>query len=282
MSITGLAETTDQIQKYWAAKYTARLRESLLLGGLVNKEYEGEIKRGGDTVRVSQIVDINGQLLTVGTDADSFAPETLSTIYVDIVANKRAVASLEFQDLVQLQSQIDTAKVQDTLMYAMAKQINDHLYSLVAPSTSEPDHEIGSVSDFSATQLGTCRVLAASAKWPSDNSWYALLGPQYYQDLLNSTTAASSDYGASDAPQINGRFGLRRMGFNIFEDNSRTADYALLFHPDFLHYVSQTEAKVEISSTHSQKRFGLVMSVDLVFGGKLGNQGASKHIRVVA
>ncbi len=280
MATTNLSAVNDQIQKYWAPVFTKRLRENLILGSLVNKDYEGAIARQGDTVRVSQIVDIDGQLLTVGTDADSFSPEAVTTTYVDIKADKRAVASVEFSDLVELQSQVDRNKVQDTLMFAMSRQINNYLYSLVSPSTSAPDHLISGVADFNATQLGACRVLAAQAKWAEDNNWYALLDPQYYQDLLNSTTVASNEFGATDAPSIGGKIALKRMGFNVLQDNSRTVDQGLLFHPDFMHMVQQTEVQVKISDLHAQKKFGFVMSVDLVFGAKLGLQGDVKHIKV--
>ena len=280
MATTNLTAVNDQIQKYWAPVFTKRLRENLMLASLVNKDYEGAIARQGDTVRVSQIVDIDGQLLTVGTDADSFSPEAITTTYVDIKADKRAVASVEFADLVELQSQVDRNKVQDTLMFAMSRQINNHLYSLVNPSTSAPDHLINGVTDFNATQLGACRVLASQAKWMEDNNWYALLDPQYYQDLLNSTTVASNEFGATDAPSIGGKISLKRMGFNVLQDNSRSVDQGLLFHPDFMHMVQQTEVQVKISDLHAQKKFGFVMSVDLVFGAKLGLQGDVKHIKV--
>ena len=279
MSAIDLAAVNDQIQKYWAPVFTKRLRENLLLGGLINKDYIGAINRGGDTVRVSQIVDVSGQLLTVGTDADTFSPEAISTTYVDIKADKRAVASVEFQDLVELQSQIDGTKVQDTLMFAMQKQINTYLYSLVSPSTSAPDHDIASVTDFNSSQLAACRVLAAQAKWSMEGGWYALLSPQYYGDILNSTTMVSSDY-VQDAPTVGGVVGTKRYGFTLFEDNSRTGDYGLLFHPDFMHMVQQTAVNVKVSDLHAQKKFGMVMSVDIVFGAKLGNQGAVKHIKV--
>lgn len=279
MAVIDLAAVNDQIQKYWSPMFTKRLRENHLLGGLVNKDFVGAINRGGDTVRVSQIVDVSGQLLTVGTDADSFSPEAITTTYVDIKADKRAVASVEFQDLVELQSQIDGTKVQDTLMYAIQKQMNDYLYSLVAPSTSTPDHEIASVTDFNSSQLGACRVLAAQAKWSMEGGWYALLSPQYYQDLLNSTTMISSDF-VQDSPTVGGVIGSKRYGFNCFEDNSRTGDYGLLFHPDFLHMVQQTSVNVKVSDLHAQKKFGFVLSVDLIFGAKMGNQGSVKCIRV--
>lgn len=282
MSVTSLAEVQYQIQKYWSPLFTKQLRESLMLGSLVNKDYQGAIARQGDTVRVSQINAPNGQLLTVGTDADSFDSEAISTSYVDIKADKRAVAAYEFQDLVELQSQIQSQnpEVMAALQYAIAKQINDYLYGLVSPSTSSPDHSIASVTDFNASQLAACRILAAQAKWAQDGRWYALLDPQYYGDQLNATTLVSSDYGASDAPTISGQIALKRFGFNVLEDNSRSADYGLLFHPDFMHLVMQQEVQVKISDLHAQKKFGMLMSVDMVFGAKLGINGNVKHIKV--
>lgn len=282
MAKTTLVEVTNQIEKYWAPMFMKQLRENLLLGSLVNKDYEGQIKKMGDRVRVSQINAASGQLLTVGTDADSFATEALSTSYVDITANKRAVAAYEFDDLVDLQSQIskERSEVMESMKFAVAKQINDYLYSKVSPSTSSPDHRINSITDFNASQLASCRILAAQAKWLQSPGWYALLDPQYYGDILNAQTLTSSDYGASDAPVISGQVAKQRFGFNIFEDNSRSADYGLLFHPDFMHLVTQTAPQFKISDLHSNKQFGYVMSVDLVFGAELGIDGSKKHILV--
>lgn len=39
---SNLADVTNQIQEYWSPLFTKELRESLLLGSLVNREYEGK------------------------------------------------------------------------------------------------------------------------------------------------------------------------------------------------------------------------------------------------
>lgn len=279
MTITALADVTNQIQKYWAPVFTKRLRESHMLAALCNKEYQGQILRQGDTVRVSQVLDPTGQLLTVGTDADSFATESVSTTYVDVTANKRAVAAYEFADLVELQSMIDRNVVQDPMIYAMRKKINDYLFTLVNPSTSAPDHLISGNAALDKNDLVAYRVLAGAAQWPQDGRWFGLLSPSYWGDLLGDTTLASGDY-TEDKPMIAGQSARRLMGFNLFEDNSRTGTYGLFAHPDFLHYVEQSEVQVKISDKHSNNQFGFVMSVDIVFGAKLGNQGDTKHIKV--
>lgn len=291
MPVTTLTDVTDQIQKFWSPLFTKELREDLLLGSLVNKDYQGQILKGGDTVKVSQINAPAGELLTVGTNADSFNPEAVSTTQIEIVADKRAVASYEFEDLVDLQSQImeGNPEVRESLMFAMGKQINNYLYSLVAPSTATPDHTVTGVTDFNSAQVSGVRKLAAQARWSRTRPWWILAEPAYYSDMLDDTTLANADFGAQDAPVIGGQLTRQRFGFNILEDNSdgiltlsaSSEDAALVFSPDFLHLVMQTEVQVKISDKHAQNKFGFVMSVDIVFGAKQGIDGDEKHITVI-
>lgn len=283
MSTTQLANVTDQIQKYWAPRFTSELRESLMLGGLVSKEYDGEIKKGGDTVRVSQIQAATGELLDVSSNADSFNSELIQTVKVDIVADKRAVASYKFADLVELQSQIDKndPQVMNSLRFAMEKQINDYLYTKVAPSASAPDHIVNSVSTMDASTLATLRLNAGAAKWPKDGNWYLLLDPTYYTQLLAVTALTSSDFVGENSVET-GDIMLRRFGFKIMEDNSRTARHGLAFHPSFLNFVTQTAVQIKISDRHVLGEFGFIMSIDLVFGAALAYDGAVRHQTVIA
>lgn len=282
MATTDINQISEQVQKKWAPLFMKELRESLLLGSLVNKDYEGAIGQEGDTVYVSQINAPQGQLKTVGTDADTFDSSLLSTTRVAVVADKRAVAAFEIADTAMLMSQLNSQEsaIRDSLVFAVAQQVNNYLFSLVAPSSSAPDHQVSSVTDLNASQLGAVRTLAAQAKWMREKGWYGLLDPVYYQDVLNATTMVSSDYGASDAPLIGGQIALPRYGFNILEDNSMNTDTALFFHPDFMHLVTQIQPRFKVSDLHSNKKFGMLLSVDMVFGAKLGIQGSVKHITV--
>lgn len=282
MSITNLAAVQDQVDKYISPILTKQLRSALLLGSVVDKTYEGAIAKGGDRVRVWQVNAPNGQMLDVGTDADSFTAETINKSYIDITASKRAVAAYEFADLVELQSRVNAndPAVMDSLVYALNKQINTFLYSLMVPSTSGPDHDVSGVTDFNASQLSNLRLLAASAKWGKDKPWYLLLSPSYYSDLLNATTMTDTAQGASDLPLIGGEFGIKRHGFMIFEDNSLGTDVGYALHPDAIHMVSQTQVQTKISDLHAVGRFGFKMSVDMVLGGAVGVDGAKKMIKV--
>jgi hypothetical protein len=282
MAITDINQISEQVQKKWAPLFMKELRESLLLGSLVNKDYEGAIGQEGDTVYVSQINAPQGQLKTVGTDADTFDSSLLSTTRVSVVADKRAVAAFEISDTAMLMSQLNSQEsaIRESLVFSVAQQVNNYLFSLVAPSASAPDHQLGSVTDLNATQLSNVRILAAQAKWAREKGWFALLDPVYYGDVMNATTMVSSDYGANDRPLIGGQLALPRYGFNILEDNSMNTDTAVFFHPDFMHLVTQIQPRFKVSDLHANKRFGLLLSVDMVFGGKLGINGDKKCVTV--
>lgn len=282
MAKTDLAQVQGQVQEFWSPLFMKELREDLLLGALVNKDYEGQIKKGGDTVYVSQINAPEGQLKTIGVDADSFDSSLLSTSRIAIVADKRAVESFEFEDVVDLQSQIETRgeEIREALRFSIAKQINDYLYSLVAPSAAAPAHDLSTVTAMDAAQVAALRLLAAKAKWRKEKGWWLLCDPSYYNDILQAQTLTSSDYVGEEKAVVGGQIVNKRYGFNILEDNSRPTDYALAFHPDFLHLVMQMEPRFKVSDLHAQKKFGAVMSVDVIFGAKLGIDGDVKHIRV--
>lgn len=289
MSMTLVTDLENQVQKFWAPLVQDQLKEDTLLPSLVNKEYEGVIKRGGDTAYVSMINRPTAERKTKGAGAESFNSQQLETSRVAIVADQRISAAFEIEDLVDLQSQLsqDNPKMRQVLFESLEIKLNDYLYSLVAPSTSAPDHTITSVTDFNATQLLAVRKLASQAKWSKNPGWYLLLDPSYTTDVLNAQTLTSSDY-VPDAPVVGGQMARQRFGFNVLEDNSAGlvalgtsgADAGLAFHPDFM-YLVMGEPQVKISDLHSQKKFGYLLSVDMWVGAKLGLEGALKHISII-
>lgn len=283
MGATTISDVTDQIQTVWSEIFMQELREQFILANLVSREYEGEIKTKGDTVKISQIdAPQNTKIRTVGTDADTFQTSTLSTRSVSITADKRAVEAYEFSDLVEIQSIVDPRNNPDirrTMVWSIGKQINDYLYSLVSPSTTAPDHDITSTTALNSAVLLAGNTLAAEAKWLEQNGWWVLASPQYYEDVLGDTTLTSSDFTNDDFPVLNGRIGQTRYGWNVIRDNSRTGLYGIGFMPGFMQLVQQTQPTFKISDLHSNKEFGYVMSVDVVFGAKLSIDGGEKHIR---
>ena len=285
MASTNLTDVQYQVQKFWSPMATQQLRESLLLGSLVNKEYQGDLKKMGDTVRVYSVNAPTATTKTVGTSgSNEFTASAISTSYVDVKADKHVTAAFEFADEVELMSMIESGnpEVMQSLVFSVEKAVNAALYAAMIPSAAAPDHQLGAVSDLNNTQLLAIRKLAAQAKWDTMKGWYGLIDPSYYSDVLAAQTLVSSDFGAADAPVISGKLGLRRYGFQIFEDNSLGEDVGYFFHPDALLMVMAKEMSIKVSDLHPTGKHGVLLSCDLIFGVSLGIQGGLKCVKVTA
>jgi hypothetical protein len=284
MAVTDLAAVANQIQKFWAPIFMPELKAGAKLPSLVNRDYDGEIKNQGDTVYVSQLVIPDAQIRTVGTDADTFDSSALSTQRVAVAADKRCVVAIEVQDLAALQSQLEAkdSEIRQGLLQSCMRKLNANLYGLVAPSASSPDHIINSVTNFNGTQAGDARMRAAQAKWMKNKGWMGALDPSFANDFMQVAQLTSKDYADGESMVVGGELATKRFGVNWFEDDALATDQAVIFHPDFLYLVMQTQPTFKLSDLHAQKKFGYLLSVDFVFGAKLGIDGAKKHQLVCA
>lgn len=277
MSATTLADVQQQMQTKWSALFPKELRVSTPLPELVTKDYQGEIKDQHSQVKVSMLQKVPGQIKTAGVDANSFETSKLVLQSVTVTSNKRLVAATEIEDLAELQSQLADPSMQsgirEALLQGVAEQWNQYLRSLIAPT-----RVTAATAALDAAKLVALRKNAGIDLWRKDKPWYLLLDPTYNADLLSAQTLTSGDY-VSDKAVESGQV-AKRFNFNIMEDNSFGATgpgKGLAFHPDFLISVLQKQAKFEISSLHSQKRFGYVISVDMFGGAALNIQGGQLH-----
>jgi len=289
MATTELIDVNEQIKKYWSDLFMPELRESNPLLALVDKTYGGEIKQQGDTVYVSQVKKAVGETKVIGAAGDNtFTPEKLVTARVAIKADRRFVASFEFEDLVGLQSQItaERSEIRESLVDGMNTQINNYLYSLVAPAAGQA---LTGVATMDGSVLKQIRVIAGKQKWLKSPGWYGLLSPDYYGDLIDNVTLTSTDH-VNEQPMVGGEIVTRRYGFGIIEDNSDGLaavsptpgnPSAIFFHPAYCHMVTQMQARFKVSDLHSNEKFGYVISVDTIGGAAIGIEGDKMHVSVV-
>lgn len=279
MAATELDDITSTIQTFWPTLFMDDLFEDNIIVNLCNRDYIGSIGSTGDTVTINQIDNVTGETLVIDQmgGGRTFTPATMTTTGVSVTANRRFVGSVDIADLAQFQSMLldpnsaDSAAIRMKLMRAVSEQINTYIYSLVAPSVTTV------AATLDASTIAGARKYGSQQLWDRTKPWYSLLGPSYWEDLLLDTTLTSGDF-VNDQPVVGGQRGVRRFGFNMFEDNSAgNADRGLFFHPDFLYWVAQYEPRFKISDKHSQNEFAYVLSVDLVGGAKLGHDGAIKH-----
>lgn len=278
MANTEISNVQSTVQEFWPSMFMDDLRQDNLLLNLVNRDYSGDLNELGDRVKVNQINKMTGETLSLDGvgGGRTFTPETISTTGVQVIADKRFVASGDLSDRTELQSMLDplstrSQEIRAAMVAAVSEQLNAYLYSLVAPT------DTAVAATMTATELAAIRKYGATKQWERTKGWYGLVGPSYWEDMLLDSTLTSGDY-VDDRPVIGGQKGMRRFGLNLFEDNSAgNADSGLFFHPDFLYFVSQYEPRFKISDKHAQHEFGFVISLDMIGGAKLGHSGAIKH-----
>jgi hypothetical protein len=291
--ITDADGAAQQAQEFWSPLFVDELLETAPYPALVNRDYDGDLKKGGDTVYVSQIDRIQAQRKTVGAGHESFNSQKQKTTRVAVIADQVLTAAVEMDDLIDLQSQLGDpagqSKIRQELVNAMNIELNKYLYDQIAPSASAPDHTLTGVTDFNATQLLNVRKLASQAKWLKSGGWWGLLDPSYYNDLLNAQTLTAQNETGADAPRVGGQFVNQRFGFNLLEDNSEgllqlsssSEDAGIFFHPDHMILVMQQMPTFQVSSLHSNKEHGFLVSVKMVVGAKQGPDGDKKVISVI-
>lgn len=265
MNVSGKVELDNLIPEIWAADFYDELRNQLMFGSIFSREYEGEIRQKGDTVKVNQIVAPEGEVLT--DDKQQFNSETMIVNQFSVVADSRAVASFEFTDLAQLQSQAFENDAREALVYAVQKQIEQKIIAALIPSASAPDHDIAPVSagDLDASDVAGLRTLMSIQKVPKTNR-HLLCDPNYFGDLLQKTNFISSDFIPAGSPVSSAELNSPLYGFRVGEHDLLPADVAYAVHASALQMVMQQSMRLKISDLHAQKKFGFVMSADLVFG----------------
>lgn len=286
MAETNLNNVTSAIQTFWSTLFMQELRQTNILMSLVNRDYSGDIKKGGDTVTVNQFNAPPGQALTIdGVGGDrTFTPDAVSLSTVNVKADTRFVGSYDIDDSVSLQSLVDpmgeaATEIRSSLVHAVNTRINDYIYAKAASAAPLV------AATLDAATVASVREYAGKQKWDKRKAWYALLSPEYYADLLQDSTFTNADFGAEDRPVIGGQFAIQRYGFNLLEDNSIDADTlgtgtGLFFHPDWFYWVMQQEPRFKVSDKHPTGEFATILSVDLVGGGLLGINGDVKHVEV--
>lgn len=285
---------TDQARKYWSPISKDALKERSVIINQVSREFEGQIQRGGDTVKVTQYDVGEANQKQVGQGHESFTTNPLGTSQIEIKADQVFTIGLEFDDLVPIQTALDDpeGRLRVQMEQAMARKISRWLFSLFQPSSSNPNHDVKNVTSFDYDELLNLRMLATQALWGEDQRRICLLDPSYYKDLLSDTTVTSRDFGADDAPVIAGQSGLRRAGFEIFEEysqgllaldkaNNATADVGLAFRPDALHLV-MGGFEYKISDLHSNKQHAYVFSLRVVAGAARGHDHEKLCIKIRA
>lgn len=260
------------IPQVWAAKMLVSLKKSLVYAqpGIVNRDYEGEIRQRGDSVRIRSI-----SRPTIGTytrNSTTISPENLTDAERTLIIDQSKYFAFEVDDIDAVQEANDSlSEALQEATYALrdlADQVVAGLYTGAASA-----NQIGTVSVTTAalayTQLRKLKTKLDEANVPQEGR-FAIVPPWYEGLLLEEDKFVRVDASGTSEGLRNGKIG-RALGFDVLASNNAPLvtgdDYAVMAgHPMAISFAEQI---VKVEKYRPENAFSDAVKGLHVYGAKL-------------
>ncbi len=263
------------IPTIWAARLLAALEKALVYAqpGVVNRNYEGEIRNAGDSVKIGSIGEI-----TVGnyTKDSDMTVQTLDDAEQMLAITESKYFNFIVDRIDQVQQNVNSM---DEAMQRAGYRLKDladqfiaghHIY---APADSgvgtdaSPLHALA--YDVAYELLVDLKVKLDERDIPTDGR-FAVIPPFYHGALLKDQRFVSAGTAATDMRLANGLVG-RAAGFDVLISNNVPNTGGLAYkviagHPMGFSYAEQI---INVETYKPEKRFGDGVKGLHVYGGRL-------------
>lgn len=223
---------TNFIPEIWSASLLSKLRDQLTYAqaGLINRNYEGEIARAGDTVRITSVEDVAVRAYTRNAGANGVGGPVAGITY-DLLSDTQMTFAINQQDYFALQvDDIDkrqalsgfVEEATQSAAYGLASKTDSYVAGLmVAGAGTDLTALAGTPDALSATQLYPAlvdmRTALTRSNTPADGRW-VVVPPEVYALLLLDDRFIRDDAAGTTEGLRNGRVG-RIAGFTVIESN---------------------------------------------------------------
>jgi hypothetical protein len=218
------------IPQLWGDSLLTALRKELVFGARCNRNWEGQIKNMGDTVKINMIGDITISNYT--KDTDLAAAQALNDAQLQLTITQAKSFNFEIDDVDAAQNANGGALMQEAMSWA-AYRLRDNIDQFIAGFYADAVSNVGSSGSFTtptkpdmtATGIGsgttvydylvllgqklTENLVPINGRWLIVPPWiksYLTMDPRFSgyntagaQSTLQSGTLTDSDRSASDA-----------------------------------------------------------------------------------
>lgn len=181
--------------KVWAAAMFVRLRKSLVHANTVNRDYEGEIREYGDTVKINEIGPIDVGDYTKLTD---ITLQELDSAQKQLIIDQSKYFAFLVDDIDKAQNRPKVMMgAMDEAGYAIAKTVDTHLAGMYTQAGNEVDAVEVTVGNV-LQNLSNLQTKLDEADVPP-GSRFLPIPPWYNQHLVMATSGAVS---ATGVPKV--------------------------------------------------------------------------------
>lgn len=263
------------IPEVWSARLLVNLRKSLVYGqaGVVNRDYEGEIRQMGDTVRINSIGPVTVGNYVKNTNISD--PETLTDAQTLLTIDQAKYFNFQVDDIDRAQQ---NPKVMDEAMQEAAYALRDvadqyiaSFYTGVAAGNTIGDDTtpIVPTKNDAYEHLVDLAVILTDAKVPQEGRW-VIVPPWYYGLLLKDDRFIDASRAGTTDGLRNGEVG-KAAGFTVLQShnvpNVSGTNYKIIAgHPMAISYAEQIN---KVEAYRPEKRFADAVKGLHLYGAKL-------------
>ncbi|PEM28960.1 phage capsid protein [Bacillus wiedmannii] len=210
------------IPTIWSARLLQNLQKTLVFGqpGIVNRDYEGEIKAAGDTVKINNIGKVTvGNYTKNGNMSD---PETLTDATRNLVIDQSKFFNFQIDDVDKIQQ---NPKLMDEAMREAAYALRNQADQFISSHYVEAAHVIGNdtapvvpTKTDAYEYLVDLSVKLDEADVPEQGRW-VVLPPWYEGMMLKDDRFVKAGNLPSDQRLLNGVIG-QAAGFLVLKSNN--------------------------------------------------------------
>jgi len=255
------------VPEVWSQNWYDSLLADLPFNSVVSRDWEGEIRNLGDTVKISQFPEFSDATELAESAAND--ADAITVTQQSLVINKRIVKDFIVTDQASLQSLPAMSKLQELAIYSIMKKVQSIIIAASIPSPSAPDHAI---AYDSGTTLGLADLLEVkdlldAQDVPMDNR-HAVLGSAQANDIFNITNFTSSDFVSGANLLTTGVVGNPLLGFQPHM-TTEVGNTSYFFHRSYLTMAAQKDLGIKIYDLGVQGIRAARVNIDVLAGFKL-------------
>ncbi|MFI0939150.1 P22 phage major capsid protein family protein [Streptomyces sp. NPDC021020] len=203
----------------WAAEALTALRKKLVYASpqIVNHDYEGEIKKVGDTVHIKMLGDVTVRTYSSG---DTISYEDLADAEMTIKVDQSKMFAFKVDDVDKAQAGDEMPKRMANAGYSMALDADSHVAQLYtqAQDANVIDTTAITSGDAAYNALVDLKVILDEAN-VEDNGRYVVVPSWYHGLLLKNANFINAEKSGSTAPLLTGQVG-QAAGFAVLQSNA--------------------------------------------------------------
>jgi hypothetical protein len=200
------------IPELWSTQLLLAFRKQFVFGNLVNRNYEGEIRNQGDTVRITTPAAI-----TVGNYTGTITYQTPTTAQQSLLIDQAKYWAFKLDDIEAAQANVSTMQMfMAESAVSMAQEVDADLAGLYT-GTGLTDITLDVGSDDHWDKLVLAGQQLDEKNVPREGRWYVVT-PKGYADLLKTTEFVHAT-ASGDATIASGLVG-QAAGFTVYKSNT--------------------------------------------------------------